>query len=147
MTGVLVPIAAAVARGWTRLYTAGLPPLFRDARRREIACDLFESARDAAACGEPPSRTALHMLTRTFLGAVDDLTWRFEHMSVPRHFHAFELGISVIVVVIVVAASFMYELMRADTLPTPPRPAAMIAKPPPPPPPPPQAPPRPGGQR
>ena len=61
------PMAARLARWWTRTYTAGLPDAIRDARRAEVESDLWESLTDPVASRQ--------ILPRLVLGAVDDLTW------------------------------------------------------------------------
>jgi hypothetical protein len=65
--------AATVARTWTRLYTATLPPNMRDARRAEIESDLWESL--TAADG------SRQILARLALGAIDDLSWSVTFMD------------------------------------------------------------------
>lgn len=65
--------AAAVARWWTRLYTAGLPVDLRDARRAEVESDLWESVADGAPSG--------HIIARLALGIADDLTWSLTFMD------------------------------------------------------------------
>ncbi len=88
MSRFLVGLASAFARGWTFLYTSGLPPLFRDARRREIACDLYELTRDAERSGTLGGATALQIVLRTVLGVGDDVSWRVEQLSLRRQLHA-----------------------------------------------------------
>ena len=77
--------ALAIVRGWTRLYTARLQPIVRDARRAEIESDLWELHEDARRRGATPAGIAVHMLLRLVLGSVDDLAWRAEQASVPPH--------------------------------------------------------------
>jgi hypothetical protein len=69
--------AVAVVRAWTRVYTWGLPPPVRDARRAEVDSDLWEQAhaRDTGAA------LPLDILGRLLLGVVDDLRWMFEHAA------------------------------------------------------------------
>jgi hypothetical protein len=65
--------AAAVARCWTRAYTAGVRRDLRDARRAEIESDLWESVVDGAG--------SRHILARLALGIADDLTWSLTCMD------------------------------------------------------------------
>jgi hypothetical protein len=65
-----------VTRRWVRLYTAGLPPEVREARRAELESDFWEQEQEAAAAGCRPTRTALQVLRRLMLGMPADLSWR-----------------------------------------------------------------------
>src|SRR5436190_2298052 len=79
--------AILVVRAWTRLYTSGMAPEIRDARRAEIDSDLWEFHEDARRRGAAPSVIAVHMLLRLVLGVRNDLFWRAEHAHVaPRIF-------------------------------------------------------------
>jgi uncharacterized membrane protein YidH (DUF202 family) len=60
---------------WVRLYTLGLPADLRDARRAEIASDVFEHRADRDA---PDRALRLELAGRTLRGAVGDLLWRYE---------------------------------------------------------------------
>jgi hypothetical protein len=61
---------------WTHLYTIGLPAAVRDARRDEIASDLWEHWQDAdAACASPVTVAAV-TIARLVLGMPADLSWR-----------------------------------------------------------------------
>lgn len=71
-------MAVGVARAWTHLYTSRMPTELRVSRREEIDSDLWEHVRDGRETGTRPLITALEILSRTCLGVVDDLTWRFE---------------------------------------------------------------------
>lgn len=66
------PVADAVARGWTRAYTVGLPDEAARRRRAEIASDLHEHACWA---GRSPAQQA-HVLGRVLWGIPADLSWR-----------------------------------------------------------------------
>ena len=68
-------VANAIVRLWTAVYTAGLPPEQRDARRREIASDLWEADHDPAA-GD--AWAPLRTLMRLMRGVADDVAWRHE---------------------------------------------------------------------
>jgi uncharacterized protein (TIGR03435 family) len=84
MTSLAVRAAAALVRGWTRLYTQRLPVAIRERRRVEIESDLWESQRDA-----PDGRalgTAAGILARFFLGIPDDLVWWVEQATVSEGF-------------------------------------------------------------
>ncbi len=78
MTASMLTLAARLTRWWVRLYTKGLPPEMRDARRAEIESDLWEQGEDANANGSPPDETALEVFGRLLLGVPADLTWRVQ---------------------------------------------------------------------
>ena len=46
MNDLLTSLAAGVARNWVAVYTLGLPPSVRDARRAELQSDLWEQRND-----------------------------------------------------------------------------------------------------
>ena len=77
MSAVL-DVAVGMTRSWVAVYTSGLPPELRGARRAEIDCDLWEQRELAGYTGEPPGETALQLLTRLLLGILSDVTWRLE---------------------------------------------------------------------
>ncbi len=81
---LLLASAIALVRVWTRLYTLGMDPAQRDARRAEIHSDLWELHEDARRRGATPALIALHMLLRLLLGMRHDLFWRAEHAHLPR---------------------------------------------------------------
>jgi hypothetical protein len=68
-------LAGAVVRAWTFLYTIGAPAPIREARRDEIASDLWEHAREGAKAGVGPRAIAEQMLARCFLGIGADVSW------------------------------------------------------------------------
>ena len=65
--------AAHLVRWWTRAYTIGLPRSERDDRLAEVESDLWESQTDPDASRE--------ILSRLFLGALDDVSWAFARME------------------------------------------------------------------
>jgi hypothetical protein len=78
-TGGISAIAAAasrVARGWTAAYTLGLATHVRDARRAEIASDVWEHHNDIVAEGRTVWRFVVGVLSRLVRGAPADLLWR-----------------------------------------------------------------------
>jgi hypothetical protein len=74
----MMTLAIGLTRWWVRLYTKGLPPQTRDARRAEMESDLWEQGEDAGANGSQPDETALQVLVRLLLGIPADLSWRLE---------------------------------------------------------------------
>jgi len=68
-------IANGIVRLWTVLYTTGLPPERRDARRCEIESDLWEADHDPDASD---AWAGLRTLTRLLRGMADDVVWRHE---------------------------------------------------------------------
>jgi Protein of unknown function (DUF3738) len=76
MNSLLMRLSVSCVRRWTRLYTCGMPPVFRETRRAEIESDLWEFQSDA---GEDPRLgSALQMLLRLLIGIPDDLGWRVD---------------------------------------------------------------------
>jgi hypothetical protein len=79
-------LALAIVRGWTRVYTAGLPAAERDARRAEIDSDLWELHEDARRRHAPPWWIAAHMICRVLLGFGHDIGWRAERAPLSMRF-------------------------------------------------------------
>jgi hypothetical protein len=75
----MIALALALARAWVALYTRGVSAAARDARRAEIACDLWEQRHDQRADGRPAPLIAADVLGRVIRGAPSDLAWRVEH--------------------------------------------------------------------
>ena len=73
-----------LVRGWVDLYTRGLPPAVRAARRDEILDDLWCQHDEAAAIGRPPRSLAGEILLRLFFGMPADLSWRLSNRSGPE---------------------------------------------------------------
>ena len=71
-------LSIGMARNWVGLYTRGLPPEVREARRSEIDSDLWEQQWLASRRGDPEFGTAIEVLVRMLLGAISDITWRVE---------------------------------------------------------------------
>jgi hypothetical protein len=131
-------LATALVRLWTHVYTCGMERPVRDARRAEIASDLWESAQGSS--DDPLSGG--HIVARLLLGVPDDLTWRAVHISAGDARRA--VGIAAAIVVLV-AGSWLVQAMRVSDLPPLPQadrwswfPRSDPAPPPPPPPPPPR---------
>ena len=76
MNSMIVRTAIGVVRLWTQLYTCALPVAVREARRAEIASDVWHSVHDPDR--DAPWRLALQMILRLLLGIRDDLGWRWE---------------------------------------------------------------------
>jgi len=79
-----VRAASALARAWVRLYTARLPETLRNARRAEIDADLWEHQHDRLLSRTADGVTTTEIVLRTWLGAFDDLGWRFEVLRAIR---------------------------------------------------------------
>jgi hypothetical protein len=139
VTGRLLRFAIAVVRGWTVIYTVGMPPRVRDERRAEIESDLWESQHGEHAGFRLPAQ----MMSRLVLGIHDDLRWRGDHLHAPRRLVQMIWALAAAVTGAVLLTAIW--LGRASTLPIPVRPDAasvrVAAPPPPPPPPPPCSPP------
>ncbi len=128
MKSRLRPIAVAAVRGWTGICTWGLPSAMRESRRAEIESDLWESQFDA----RPGLSPALQIIMRLLLGIPDDLRWRVAHASITNN--VVMLTVAVTTSMFLRAAVWMIDLLKAEQLPVPPRPAVLTAAPPPAPP-------------
>lgn len=144
MSSLLLRVATASVRGWTRLYTWHVPAPQRDARRQEVASDLWESAHD------PDTRAAtlpFQMLARLVIGMVDDMRWRFEHVDTEESLVRRRIAVVAVVGILWVGIAMAVWESRPEPLPDLPQlrlGQRMLlirpAPPPPPPPPPPCAP-------
>ena len=72
------PASVRFIQAWVRVYTVGLPPSVKDARREEIAADLWDQVHESLAEGRRPAST--HLMLRWLGGIPDDLTWRLAHL-------------------------------------------------------------------
>lgn len=134
MSGIFLRASVATARLWTHIYTCGLPSELRDARREEIACDVWHATQ--APDSGSGWRIGSHIVLRVLLGIPDDLGWRMECRQDARWgFWASTAG-----TLAVVAIAGAWALARVAVPPVPPTPALRLAveltDPPPPPPPP-----------
>ena len=77
MTHVVLRVAVAAVRGWTRIYTWRMEPSLRDARRAEIDSDLWECQTD----DRTPRVLVLQLAGRLVAGVFHDLQWRIEQVS------------------------------------------------------------------
>jgi hypothetical protein len=68
--------APRVVSWWTATYTAGLASSVRNARRAEIASDVWEHREDMVAGGETMLRSAIGIVSRMVRGVPADLLWR-----------------------------------------------------------------------
>lgn len=73
------PRAAALIRRWVDLYTRGMPPLVRSARRDEVNDDLWCHSEEAAESGSSANALGSEMLLRLLFGMPADISWRFAH--------------------------------------------------------------------
>ena len=127
-----VGLAVSAVRGWTRLYTCGLPPALRDRRRDEIESDLWESCQ----AGRSDPALAWHLWARLIGGLADDLGWRSEQTVgvLPLVFRLVAtLGLLTVFGLWLISAASP----RIPEPPAAPRFPPLIDPPPPPPPPPP----------
>jgi hypothetical protein len=69
-------LATAMVRRWTALYTSGLQFDVREARRAEIASDLWDHRIEARLDGLRPWQTGLEIASRWLVGIPADLSWR-----------------------------------------------------------------------
>jgi hypothetical protein len=76
MKSRLLRLAIGFVRGWSRVYTWGMPSGPAESRRAEIESDLWELQHDAdGTCGLNPT---VQMIGRLLGGVPDDLAWRIE---------------------------------------------------------------------
>lgn len=68
--------AAAIVRAWVDLYTRGMSGPVRDARRDEVADDLWCQREEALAIGRSPRSLEAEMLMRLLFGMPADVSWR-----------------------------------------------------------------------
>ena len=118
-----VRLAVALARGWARVYTVGIPGQTAQDRRDEIDSDLWESLRDAAAGNRAATAAAVQVVLRTVCGLADDIAWRLDEPAVRRR--ATWQAVGVIATLGTAAALWMVPVMRRARLPLPPPPAAI----------------------
>ena len=76
MSTVSMRRSTRLVRGWVHVYTAGLQPAVREARREEIEADLWEQTKEAAMPERSQSGLSSHVLLRWLLGIPDDVVWR-----------------------------------------------------------------------
>jgi uncharacterized protein (TIGR03435 family) len=114
-------LAIACVRSWTRLYTTGLPPDLRAARRREIDADLWASLSD--------DTTASQLFVRLVLGVPDDVGWRLEHALTFGRVRRRSLTVSgqLLGAAVIVCAVAVIRVDATRKLPTNARPAAALA--------------------
>jgi hypothetical protein len=70
---------ADLIRRWVDLYTRGMPPLVRAARRDEVEDDLWCHHREASEVGRSTGALGAEMFVRLLFGMPADLSWRFAH--------------------------------------------------------------------
>jgi hypothetical protein len=75
MSGIAA-LACGAARGWTAVYTLGLASRVRDARRAEVASDVWEHHRDTISEGRSVWTFLGSVVSRVLRGAPADLLWR-----------------------------------------------------------------------
>jgi TonB family protein len=141
MTPLLRRMANGLVLAWTRLYTWGVPPALRDARRADVESDLWESAHDPE--GAP---SAAQIVVRLWMGVTEDIAWRVEQEYTMQRFLTWRTAAAVLGGGLV-GLLIMLELTLTPRPPAPPvLPRTLHAgllgsggvPPPPPPPPPPQ---------
>jgi hypothetical protein len=121
--------AVFLVLAWTRFYTWGVPPAVRDARRDEIASDLWEFLHDTdtASTVSPAS----HLILRLIRGVPDDFVWRAEHTLRTSPGLASRFLVVTLVIAMSATAAWLFDAMRARLLPVPPPIGARTAAPPP----------------
>ncbi|MCJ7511091.1 MAG: putative lipid II flippase FtsW [Dehalococcoidia bacterium] len=77
-----LPIASSLLRAWVWLVTLGLPAEVKNARRTEIAGDLYEHQQDARAAGYAPDAIGIHILLRFLISIPGDVTWRLGQLGI-----------------------------------------------------------------
>lgn len=109
----------ALVRGWVGLYTHGLPPEVRTARRDEVDDDLWCQRHEADALGRSPGLLAGEILLRLVLGMPADISWRVSHGGrASKVERSSSMSTRIIGSLGVIAgAGFTYLLARAITTP------------------------------
>ena len=79
------PFVNRLVLGWVALYTRGLPPEARLARRDEIESDLWSQRDEARSICRSSVSLAIEILTRLILGIAADVAWRLEHGQRDSH--------------------------------------------------------------
>jgi TonB family protein len=137
MNAVILHVAMQIVRIWTAIYTWRLPTEIREARRADIASDLWSSVHDPD--GYSQWSAALRIVSRLVLGVPDDLLWRFERRNARA---PFLLRLAAAAACSMLALASAHVLWTTDVPPLPSRtvvPALADTPYPPPPPPPPPA--------
>jgi hypothetical protein len=75
-TRVSAPVVDRLTQAWVRAYTRGIRPDVRDARRAELASDLWEHRATARDSGVSKRATSFSIAARAIAGVPADLTWR-----------------------------------------------------------------------
>src|SRR5690349_17572882 len=108
-----VRAVAAAVRGWTWLYTAGVEPSLRDARRDEIASDLWESLHDPA-WSDP--LLARQLAGRLVLGLSDDVWWRAEQRTAETQ-RRWRVGLTITAMLLLGFLLIAQSAMRSPAVP------------------------------
>ena len=135
-----VTIATRIVRAWTWLYTAGMDPRLRDARRAEIDSDLWELDADACRRHEDDAAIVIHIFNRLLVGIPDDLSWRAEEAAADAQSLRRPIWLAATAGFVAIVAVWFLVRSRAPSwppLPASPRPMLRTTPPPPPPPSPP----------
>jgi len=85
MNSLSMRLAVRSVRWWTRCYTVGMLPEFRETRRAEIESDLWEC--QSAASEDLRLGASLQVLLRLLIGIPDDIGWRVEHAALAETIH------------------------------------------------------------
>lgn len=75
-----LPTAGWIVRTWVWFLTLGLTVEIKNARRMEIASDLWENGQEGIAVGYAPHQIALHILLRLLIGMPSDTLWRLRQV-------------------------------------------------------------------
>jgi hypothetical protein len=75
--------ASALVRRWVALYTRGLTPDVREARREEIEADLWSQTEDQRRSGALSGAGSTAILSRLVRGLWADITWRLDQRRTP----------------------------------------------------------------
>lgn len=133
-------IALTLVRGWTRLYTTGLPGELRHRRLAEIESDLWEHTHDSG----DTAIDALAIVGRLLRGIPDDVGWRTGCVGSPVPAARWAVG-TILAAAILTSSLWIFIVTRTLPLPPAPAPPNLLRRanypPPPPPPPPPCSPP------
>lgn len=120
MNDLLTSLAAGVARNWVAVYTLGLPPSVRDARRAELQSDLWEQRHEIRS--GTSNSLAKGVLARTLGGVPADILWAIDVRhdqggTAMRVFDGYEKTDKVVIFGIAVTAALLASTTVGATAP------------------------------
>jgi hypothetical protein len=120
MNDLITSLAAGVARNWVAVYTLGLPPSVRDARRAELESDLWEQRHEIRS--GTSNRVGKGVLARVLGGVPADILWAIDVRhdqggTAMRAFDGYGKTDKVVIFGIAVIAAFLASTTIGATAP------------------------------